>query len=34
MVHHGWEAAKCELPSWSGSRKAAGVVAAVEVELA
>jgi len=34
MVHHGWKAAKCELPTWSGSPKAAKVVAAVEVELA
>jgi len=33
LVHHGWKAAKCELPSWSGSSKAARIVAPVEVEL-
>ena len=33
LTHHGWEAAKCELPSWSGSNKAARIVAPVEVEL-
>ena len=33
LVHHGWEATKCELPTWSGSKAAAGVVAAAEVEL-
>ncbi|MBN2475432.1 MAG: DUF2760 domain-containing protein [Pirellulales bacterium] len=33
LVHHGWEAAKCELPAWSGSRQAARVIAPVEVEL-
>ena len=34
LVHHGWEAAKCELPAWSGSKAAARVVAPGEVELA
>ena len=33
MVHHGWEAATCELPAWSGTPAAARVVAPVEVEL-
>ncbi len=33
MVHHGWEATVCELPTWSGTAAAARVVAAVEVEL-
>ena len=33
LVHHGWEATKCELPTWSGSREASRVVAPVEVEL-
>ena len=33
LAHHGWEAAKCELPSWSGSNEAARIVAPVEVEL-
>jgi len=33
LVHHGWEAAKCELAQWSGSKEAVRVVAPVEVEL-
>lgn len=33
LVHHGWEAAKCELPAWTGSASAARIVAPVEVEL-
>ncbi len=33
MVHHGWEAAKCELPAFSGSKSAARVIAPAEVEL-
>jgi hypothetical protein len=33
VVHHGWEAARCELPTWSGNQTAAQVVAPAEVEL-
>ena len=33
LVHHGWEAAKCEVPEWSGNSVAARVIAPVEVEL-
>ncbi|MBI3860874.1 MAG: DUF2760 domain-containing protein [Planctomycetia bacterium] len=33
LVHHGWEAAKCDLPDWSGNSVAAQVIAPVEVEL-
>ncbi|MHC4405692.1 MAG: DUF2760 domain-containing protein [Planctomycetota bacterium] len=33
LRHHGWEATRCELPSWSGSRATARTVAPVEVEL-
>lgn len=33
LVHHGWEAAKCEVPEWSGNPVAAQVIAPVEVEL-
>jgi len=33
MTHHGWEAAKCQLPAFSGSDAAARLVAPVEVEL-
>jgi len=33
LVHHGWEAAKCEVPEWSGNSVGAQVIAPVEVEL-
>ena len=33
LVHHGWEATKCDLPAWSGSDRSARVVAPAEVEL-
>ncbi len=33
LVHHGWKAAKCEVPQWSGSKQSARVVAPAEVEL-
>lgn len=33
LVHHGWEAQRCELPKWSGSDEAAMVVAPVELEV-
>jgi hypothetical protein len=33
LVHPGWQATTCELPSWSGSEAAARVLAPVEVEL-
>jgi len=33
LVHPGWQATLCELPSWSGSAEAARVLAPVEVEL-
>jgi hypothetical protein len=33
LVHHGWEAARCELPAWSGTAESARVVAPAEVEL-
>jgi hypothetical protein len=33
LVHPGWEAAKCELPTWSGSKDSARVIAPAEVEL-
>ena len=33
LVHPGWEAAKCELPVWSGSEASARIVAPAEVEL-
>ena len=34
LVHHGWQAKRCQLPQWSGSDEAANVVAPAEVELA
>jgi hypothetical protein len=33
LVHHGWEAARCDLPVWSGSEAAAKIIAPTEVEL-
>lgn len=33
LVHPGWQATKCELPKWTGSEKAAMVVAPAEVEI-
>lgn len=33
LAHHGWKTTKCEIPKWSGSKKAASVVAPAEVEL-
>jgi hypothetical protein len=33
LVHPGWEATQCDLPTWSGTAAAARVVAPVEVEL-
>lgn len=32
--HHGWQAAKCELPEWTGGAEAQNVVAPIEVEVA
>jgi hypothetical protein len=33
LVHAGWEATKCELPTWSGSKDSARVVVPAEVEM-
>jgi hypothetical protein len=33
LVHPGWEATKCELPTWTGNKDSARVVAPAEVEL-
>lgn len=33
VAHHGWEATKCEVPSWSGSEASAKVVAPIELEI-
>lgn len=33
LVHHGWEAARCELPAWSGKETSARVIAPIEVEV-
>jgi len=32
VVHHGWEAQKCQLPQWSGSQELTLVVAPAEIE--
>lgn len=33
LVHAGWEAARCEMPIWTGHESAAKVVAPAEVEV-
>lgn len=33
LQHHGWEATKCELPSYTGSAAAAKTIAPAEVEI-
>ena len=33
LAHHGWQAARCELPEWRGGEEAVLVVAPAEVEL-
>lgn len=33
LVHHGWQATRCELPQWSGKDDVAMIVAPVELEL-
>ncbi|MGA2068935.1 MAG: DUF2760 domain-containing protein [Thermoguttaceae bacterium] len=33
LVHHGWEATRCQLPAWTGTESSARVVAPVEVEI-
>lgn len=33
LVHHGWQATRCELPQWTGSQKSNRVVAPAEVEI-
>lgn len=34
LVHHGWEAARCDVPEWTGEPDAARIVAPAEVEVA
>jgi hypothetical protein len=33
LVHHGWEATKCDLPSWSGRPESVRAIAPAEVEM-
>ncbi|MEZ6087069.1 MAG: DUF2760 domain-containing protein [Pirellulaceae bacterium] len=33
ITHHGWEASKCELPSWSGRAESSRVIAPIELEV-
>ncbi len=33
LVHPGWEATRCELPTWTGSESAVRVIAPAEVEI-
>ena len=33
LMHAGWQATKCDLPTWTGSKKAALIVTPAEVQL-
>ena len=33
VVHHGWRANTCQLPSWNGRRDSANIIAAAEVDV-
>ena len=33
LCHHGWEAARCDLPAWTGSDRSVLVVSPAEVEV-
>jgi len=33
VAHHGWEASRCEVPSWSGRETSVRVVAPIELEI-
>lgn len=33
LCHHGWEAARCDLPAWTGGERSVLVVSPAEVEL-
>lgn len=33
LVHHGWEATRCDLPQWSGSESSAMILAPIELEV-
>jgi hypothetical protein len=33
LVHHGWQATRCETPTWQGAEDAARVIAPIEVEV-
>ncbi|MDG1896255.1 MAG: DUF2760 domain-containing protein [Fuerstiella sp.] len=32
LAHHGWQAGRCELPTWNGSTQAVGVIAPAEID--
>lgn len=33
LVHHGWQASKCELPQWSGAKSGERIVAPAEIDV-
>lgn len=33
LVHPGWEASRCDLPTWTGAAAAARVIAPIEIEV-
>ena len=33
LTHHGWQATKCEIPKWSGSKASRLIIAPVEIQV-
>ena len=33
VAHHGWKATKCEVPTWSGEKSSAMIIAPIELEI-
>jgi len=33
VVHQGWQATRCEIPTWSGNQESANVIAPIELEI-
>ncbi|MCA9057192.1 MAG: DUF2760 domain-containing protein [Planctomycetaceae bacterium] len=33
LVHHGWTATRCELPTWTGTKPSANVIGPTEIEV-
>lgn len=33
LVHHGWQATKCDVPTWTGDKESSSIIAPAEVEV-